>query len=116
MKSIKTKLIIYFSIIMLLSSTILGIISLINANTILKEEAEQNLLALTNEGAKTTQSRIEVQKETLQIIAGMEEIQSMDLSRQQLVLQKQLKNTNFMELGVIDQVGLQIIQVEILLI
>lgn len=101
MKTIKTKLITYFSILILLSSSIVGLISIIYASNTLTEETEKSLKALASEGAKVTGSRIETQKRTLEILAGGSDIQSMDWGIQRPMLERQLKNTSFLDIGVV---------------
>lgn len=105
MKSIKTKLIVYFSVLILLSSSILGIFLLNRARVALTNEVEKSLIALAEEGARVTESRIETQKTLLETIAVREEIQSMNWSMQRPVLQSQVERTNFLEMGIIDLNG-----------
>ena len=62
MKSIKSKLIIYFSVLILLSSIASGLISLQRASISLTEEAEKALSSLSSEAAKLIANRIETQK------------------------------------------------------
>ena len=101
LKSIKTKLIICFSTIILLSSIILGLTSIIISSTAFTEEAEKSLVQLSMEGARVTESRIETQIKSLETIAGMEDIQSMDWELQRKVLQRQVKRTNFLDIGIV---------------
>ena len=92
MKSIKTKLIVYFSILMMLSSIILGIFSIQRASESLTAEAEKALRALAFEAARLTESRIDTQEKTLEMIAMREDIQTMDWEIQQPILKQQLEN------------------------
>lgn len=105
MKSIKTKLIIYFSALILLSSIALGAISIIYSSITLTGEAEKTLIALTAEGARVTDSRIETQMRTLEAIANMADIGSMDWTLQRPILEEQLKRTNFLDFGVVNLTG-----------
>ncbi len=101
MKSIKSKLIIYFSILILVSSIALGGISLERSSKILTAEAEKSLASLAVEASKLAASRIETQEKTLQMIASRIDIQGMDWKVQQPILQRQLKATNFLDLAVV---------------
>jgi methyl-accepting chemotaxis protein len=101
MRSIKTKLIIYFSILILLSSVTTGLISLQRASITLTEEAEEALSSLSLEAAKLIESRIETQKVSLEMIALIEDIQSMDWEIQQPILQRQVEKTNFIDIGIV---------------
>lgn len=100
MKSIRTKLVIYFSILVLLSSLTLGVVSLLRASDALTSEAEKSLSSLAADAAKLTESRLETQKMSLQMIALRDDIQSMDWQIQQPILQRQVQRTNFLDIGV----------------
>lgn len=101
MKSIKTRLIVYFSILILLSSTALSIISLQRASNSLRKEAEKSLSSLAIQGSKVIASRIETQKLTLEMIALRADIQGMDWKIQKPVLQRQIERTNFIDIAVV---------------
>jgi methyl-accepting chemotaxis protein len=105
MKSIKVKLVAYFSILILLSSFALGLISIQRASSSLKEEAESALSLIAYESARLTESRIETQIRTLGMIAGQIDIQSMDWVVQQPILVSQLENTNFLAMAVVQPDG-----------
>ncbi|NLV88883.1 MAG: methyl-accepting chemotaxis protein [Tissierellia bacterium] len=101
MKSIKTKFILYFSILVLLSSVIVGFISLIYSTRSLTAEAEKSLVQMAREGAEITVGRIATQIKTLEIIADIEEIKSMDWSIQKDLLSDLLNKTGFLDLGIV---------------
>mgnify|MGYP000856877117 CR=1 FL=1 len=105
MKSIKTKLIVYFSILMILSSVVLGLFSIQRASESLTAEAEKALRALAFEAARLTESRIDTQEKTLEMIAMREDIQTMDWEIQQPILKQQLEKTNFLDIGVVQLDG-----------
>ncbi|AKL96910.1 methyl-accepting chemotaxis protein McpB [Clostridium aceticum] len=105
MKSIKTRLILYFSILILLSSIALGGISIQRAKISLTEEAEKNLASLAFEAARLTESRVRIQKRTLEIIAGRSDIERMNWEEQQAVLERQLQRTDFFDLAVVHPNG-----------
>ncbi|NLJ77730.1 MAG: hypothetical protein GX329_00025, partial [Tissierellia bacterium] len=98
--SIKTKLIIYFSVLILASSAIIGFIFMNKGSDMLIQEVEQSIALLTNEGAKLTQSRMETQMRALEMIAQRVDIQEMDWEKQRLVLSGQLERTGFIDMGV----------------
>lgn len=105
MKSIKTRLIIYFAILILLSSISLGFISLQRASKTLTKESEKSLASLALDASRLTESRIETQKKVLEMIALREDIESMDWKLQQPILQRQLKRTNFQDIAVVQLDG-----------
>lgn len=105
MKSIKTKLVIYFSILILLSSITLGIISIQTASVSLTDQAENAIGSLAFEASRLTESRVAIEKKTLEMIARREDIQSMDWDVQQQILKTQLGKTNFLDIGVVQLDG-----------
>lgn len=105
MKSIKTRLLIYFSILILVSSITLGLVSLQRASASLTQEAEKALNSIAEDAAKLTVSRVETQKKAIEIISINSGIQSMNWEIQQPILQEQIKSTNFLVLGVVQPDG-----------
>ncbi|AOT73217.1 methyl-accepting chemotaxis protein [Geosporobacter ferrireducens] len=105
MKSIKTKLIISFCILILLSSVILGTISLQSVSKTLTKEAEKTLSSLALKGAEVIEGRIATHRRTLEMIALRDDIGSMDWEIQQPILQRQVERTDFIELGVMQPDG-----------
>ncbi len=103
--SVKTKLILYFTILILLSCCALGFISNKVASDIILKEAENNMLQLAEDAAKLESSRLETQKGTLKTLSFFDELRSMDWAKQQPVLQSVLKETDFTELGIIQLDG-----------
>jgi methyl-accepting chemotaxis protein len=105
MKSIKSTLIVYFSVIILVAALSIGFISIWNSANSLTKVSEQSLSSLAEEGAKLTASRLETQIRTLQMLAVDEEIQSMNWSIQQGILKERVKETDFMDIAVVDLNG-----------
>jgi len=104
-KSIKGKLILLFSILILVSSSAIGLISLITASSSLTKEAEESLAALSTDAANLTESRIQIQRRSLEMIALQSEIKTMNWNLQQPVLNEQLKQTEFVQIGILDLDG-----------
>lgn len=101
MKSIKAKLITSFSVLILLSSALIGFATIKTASTTITKEAEQNLLNSSTEAAKLVASEIQAEQLVLKAIAGRTEIQSMDLDLQIPVLKRQVGDTDFLDLGIV---------------
>ncbi len=101
MKSIKVKLIISFGLLIILISSSLGFLALQRSSDSITNEAEEGLQSLAYEGTKLTKSINDTEKKILEMIAGIEDIQSMDLELQQPVLQRQLPKTDFLGLGIV---------------
>lgn len=105
MRSIKTKLIICFSAVVAISSAVLGIISVRIATRALTRDTEKALYAMAAEAARLTESRIQTQMRTLEMIAMSEDIQGMDWNIQKTVLQRQVAKTGFIDIGVVGPDG-----------
>jgi methyl-accepting chemotaxis protein len=104
-KSIKTKLILSFSALVLLSSIVLSIISLQVANYIIKQVATKSLTTMAHDAARLEESRLETQRRSLKTIVELQDIRSMDWENQQPILRSMLANTDFIEMGVIQPNG-----------
>lgn len=100
-KSIRTRLIVYFSILLLIVTVSVGITALNRATTSLKNEAKKALVSLAEEGALITSSRVEAQIQTLKTIAATSDITSMDWKLQQPALKRLLKETGFLDMAVV---------------
>lgn len=105
MKSIKTKLIVYFSILLLIAATSTGLITLKSARKILTEEAEEKLLSMATDGSKLTASCIETQIRTIETITLLEDIQGMDWEIQKSILKGQVEKTDFLNMGIVNLDG-----------
>jgi methyl-accepting chemotaxis protein len=99
MKSIKTKLIVSFSILILGVTLIIGIISLESGYRSLKVEAQKSIESLAAEGAKITESRIETLETTLEMIAKRKEIREMKWDVDLSILEEELEKTDFLDIG-----------------
>ena len=104
-KSIKTKLIVSFSILILLSTIGIGFVSIQQASKAITREAETALALVADDAAKLTESRINLQKRTIQMISVRDDIQDMDWEVQQRVLQEQLTITDFLDFAVVTPDG-----------
>ncbi len=103
--SIKTRLILIFMVITLLSSISLGAISLQKASSSLTSESEKALITMAAEGAKYTFSQLEQQMQMLKVMTLNEDITSMDWERQQPMLKLFRSGTGFLDLAVVSPDG-----------
>lgn len=101
MKSIKTRLIIFFTILIILVSIGYSYVSLTTISEGVTMEAEKALSLLAIEGARLTESRIETRMQSLTILANLEYIVSMEWEEQQPVLESYLEKTGFLSLGIV---------------
>lgn len=105
MKSIRTKLNVFFAVIIFVSLAIVGVFTTQFGSSALKKEAEHSLNTISDKSAELTMSRAETQQRVLEMISLREDIQSMDLEVQQPTLQKQVENTSFLDMGVVTPDG-----------
>lgn len=105
MKGLKSKLIIYFSVLILIASVIVGGISITSSSAALENEAEKSLHTISEEAAKHTRARVDTQMRTLETIAFTEEITSMDWAIQQPALRNYVQKTDFLDLAIIEPNG-----------
>lgn len=104
-RSIRGILILYFTTIVFLSLLILGFSSIKTASDIITYEAKSNMIALAKEAAKIEYSRFEAEDNILKTITSLDEIKSMDWSLQQPLLIQLLKESSFIEFGIVHEDG-----------
>ncbi|MBP1924295.1 methyl-accepting chemotaxis protein [Sedimentibacter acidaminivorans] len=102
---IKGKLIICFTILTLISCLTLGYISIQTSSKVVISEAEKMLASLTVDASKLTESRIDTQMKTLEMISLSHNMDSMNWDIQQPILQKQVENTNLLDMAVVQPDG-----------
>ncbi|NLL70919.1 MAG: methyl-accepting chemotaxis protein [Epulopiscium sp.] len=101
MKSIKTKLIIYFSILIIVIAATLGIIVMQTVNKTVVTDAETTLELLAEEGRKLVESRVEIQIRMAEMIASREDIANMDWEIQQPILIREVENSEFLSMAIV---------------
>jgi methyl-accepting chemotaxis protein len=99
MKSIKTKLIVAFAMIILAVTLINGLIFIGTSQNTIKGEAEGSLKMLASEGAKLVEHRMESITSTLNLIAMNKEIQNMGWEVDTNILKEELDKTEFLDIG-----------------
>ena len=103
--SLKTKLILSFSALILLSSLSIGIIAIQVSSNIIIDEAKKTLVSVATEEAKLVSSRLETQRNTLELLSSLESTQSMDWENQQPILNGILGNSSFLQIGIMQLNG-----------
>jgi methyl-accepting chemotaxis protein len=106
MKSIKTKLIISFIVLVLAVAGILGYISLSNLSEAVTYEAESALASVSAEGARVFNGKLETQKQTLHLIASDSAVETMSWTVQKSVLEEFFLSTSFLDFGIADTSGI----------
>lgn len=104
-KSIKMKLIVGFSMLILLSNMGIGFISLFQSSKAITNVAEKGLLKIAEDAAKIAEREMDIQKKTIEMLSEREDIQDMDWEIQKIVLLQQLGRTDFLDLAVVTPDG-----------
>ena len=105
MRSLRTKLILYFSVLILVLSSILGIISMKSSTSALTTEAEATLEAMSKDAANLTLSKLETNLRTLELISMNDDLKGMNWETQRPIIEEFLGKTSFADLGVVDTDG-----------
>jgi methyl-accepting chemotaxis protein len=105
MKSIKTKLLLSFSALIIIATMMLGIFSITVSSKSLTTEVQNSVQLIAGEGAKLVDSRLQALTDTLHMIASQEAIQSMDWGKQLPIMKQQLSYTEFIDIAVIQPDG-----------
>lgn len=104
-RSIKTRLIFYYTLLILLLSATLGLISIKVASDIITKQAMNEMISLVSNASKLQNSRMETKEQILQTIAVLDEMESMDWTKQQAILKVELEESDFEELGILEVDG-----------
>lgn len=107
MKSIKTKLIVLFSILLITLSIGLGIVSYQSSSKALLSNVSKTIPKIADESAKLVESRIHMQLESLTVLAENENIKNRNtsLDKQLAVLSMEHKRGNYIHIGFADKDG-----------
>ena len=104
-KSIKMKLVISFSVLILLATVGIGIISIQQSSKALTAAAERSVQLSAQDAAKFIESKIDIQKKIIEMLSVREDIQTMNWTVQQRVLQQQLDKTGFLDMAIVTPNG-----------
>lgn len=105
MKSIKTRMVVLFTSLTLVGAVAIGFFAIFFASATVTHEAEKALQVASYEAALITESRVQTQLSSLEIISAMDDVKSMDWKLQQPTLSKMLGETNFLALGIVTPDG-----------
>lgn len=101
MKSIKTKMILLFTLLTLVGLVAVGFFSIWFAKSAVTNEAEKALQVAAYEASIITETRVQKQICNLEIIASLEDVFSMDWAVQGPLLKGSLEQTGFMSMAVV---------------
>lgn len=108
MKSVKTRLIAIFTIIIMASIAMVGVISILESSKSIRKEVENGLDALSSESAMLVAESIKSLQTQAELIAASDKIRSFDRELQMLEIQKRLELSDFIDISVIDKNGILI--------
>ncbi|HCX65169.1 MAG TPA: methyl-accepting chemotaxis protein, partial [Eubacteriaceae bacterium] len=98
---IRGKLMLAFTILVVVLGVSLGIVSINSATNAVEHEVESSLMTMADEGTDLVESKIQTQRQSLEVLSYLDRIQTMELDEQMVVLQRQLEYLDFIELGII---------------
>lgn len=104
-KSIKTRLVLSFSIIIMISSIAIGYLSVQSASDALKTQTDTSIAQMIREGSKLVKNQVDYRLSILEIISVREDIQSMDFTLQQPIIKMEAQNTDFSDLCIVEPNG-----------
>ncbi len=105
LSSIRTKLVITFTLLLALSSAAIGTIGNIRTVDLVSKSSIESTQIMAQEGAKYVETRVASVIMVLATMALQEEIKSMDWEQQKVLLAEYLPATDFLELGVVSPDG-----------
>lgn len=105
LSSIKTKLVIIFTFLLVLTSAAIGTIAIVRTVDLMSQSSVDTAKIMAQEGAKLVESRVTATINVLSTMALQEEITSMDWKEQEALLAKELPATDFLVLGVVTPDG-----------
>jgi len=105
MKSIRMKLILYFSVVILLISIVFGGASIFTTSNIIQEEAERSLLTQSQEIGELFASELRGNLNTLEAISDSSGMGTMGWFTQRQILERYLETSDFIGLGVVSPDG-----------
>ncbi|NLL81888.1 MAG: methyl-accepting chemotaxis protein [Tissierellia bacterium] len=101
LRSLKNKLILNFSIIVIIASAVIGLISITISTNSLTTKAEASLQQLAVESAKLIESEMQTQRRELEVLATLDKISGMDWDEMQPIFEKQLLRSRFINIGLL---------------
>ncbi len=105
MKSIKKSLVVSFGVLILVVCMALGLLGINSAEGAIIQEAERGIGSVISEDIRLIKTGIDQQKDTLELLAALDDVQAMVWSDQERVLNKHVNQSGFMALAVVSPDG-----------
>lgn len=103
--SIRTRLTASFLLLILLSSIVLGVLSLNRSTDTLVRQAQALMTQIMIENSKVVRAELNIQIQTLEMIASRPEVQGMNQEEQMEFLKLEIAKTDFIDIGVVQTDG-----------
>lgn len=103
MKKIRSKLILYFGLLVIIVCISIGVLSYTKASKLLINQVNESLPKMAEEASKIVESRVNSQYKQLEFLSDTKEIQNFEVSKEDGVsfLEKQLKKMNLIDMAYI---------------
>lgn len=105
MKSIKTKLLLSFSVLIISVAILISFFATVTGSEMLSESAQNTVDLMAEDGAKLVKSRMETVIKELSVISQQNEIRSMSLNNQLVILNEAKGYSVFMDLAIVQKNG-----------
>lgn len=105
MKSIKLRIVIFFSILFIAITAAIATVSINSGSNLLSKNTKNTVIALANDDSKVVESRMETLKKELSMLAMQEDITGMVSEEQIATLKRELPNTGFLDLAIVQMDG-----------
>lgn len=107
MKSMKTKIVVVFSVLLLLVCGVLLGISIYNSTNALSEQTGDILMDVAKQASKTAEKSIQGQFNALEALAGISTIRDMSIPWEEKleILNEEVKRNSHIRMGIVDMAG-----------
>ncbi len=107
LKSIKTKLLLLFGILLLAMCLGIGLVSYLSSYEALSQNIDESLLQLSSEASKVVEARIHTQLNALEALAGSEELKSSSVTTEEKmhILQDEVERSSHLRISLADANG-----------
>lgn len=106
MKSIKLRILIFFSLLILAITMTISLSSVSTGTSLLENNTRSSVKKLAEDDAKIIESRMNTLIKELTVLSFQREVISMNLNTQITTLKNELSNTSFMELAIVSKDGI----------
>jgi methyl-accepting chemotaxis protein len=105
MKSIKIRIMVFFSILIIAVTATISVVSINTGSGLLEKSLKSTVITLAEDDSKTVENSAQIYLRELSMLALQEEIVSLDPEIQTATLKKQLPSTGFLDLAVVTSDG-----------